>query len=218
MFEQLGWISSCHPRSPLPSLLPGSAPCPFLPGGLHEEPSLLDFCGWRAFSALRLLRGSVLCVPLSGSVGRACRHTGRIVSWGSMEASAGDPALTKHNDTESSDITANMGLHRGQLLSRHRTYRVSSRRQAREGGARAWSLWGAPSPKLQLDPPETPTSIPCTAEQPLTSPVSWTSLCVSAYFFQQCQHPLACPSQSVSWGPGVPWVATLQAPASEHAP
>lgn len=44
-----------------PPLLPGSAPCPFLPGGLPVEPLLLDFCGWRAFSALRLLR-EVFCV------------------------------------------------------------------------------------------------------------------------------------------------------------
>lgn len=95
MFEQLGW--SCHPCSGL------GLQCPFLPGGLPVELSVtgaLWLEGVFRPQTDRLPRESVLCVPLSGSVGRMCRRTGRSVPWGSTEAWAGDPAPAQHNDTE----------------------------------------------------------------------------------------------------------------------
>lgn len=201
-----------------PFLLPGLAPCPFLPGGLHGEPSLLDLCGWRAFSALRWLRESLLCVPLSGSVGRMCRHTSRLVPCGSMEATTGDPALTKYNDTEeSSDITGNLDLHKAWLLSRHRPYRVSLSRQAREGELEAGACGGAPNPKFQSDPPETPASIPYIAEQSdwpcLLNPASasWHISPSSASTLLIVLHRV-CPEDQASHG----WSLFSHLPASTH--
>lgn len=138
------------------------------------------------------VEGRRFVCPLSGCVGRMCRHTGRMVPWVPQRPGPETQPRPNTMTQNSSEVTASLDPYEGQLLSKgHGRYRVSSRRQAGEEVALGPGACGEPpapnpnpiSQKRQPKPPESHVSR-------IEPPRPGTLL-------QQGQRPLACPSPCV---------------------